>query len=142
MHIPPKRVAQLLTALAWLILLVTACSVPVAEGGGSDPAATALRPGTTLWSYQDISNVFTAAWSPDGHFLAVGGADGTVQVHDALTGTIALSLYRQSGAVWSVPWSPHGRRLASASWDATVRVWDFAPGRLLRSHRRHAYDVL
>ncbi|HKF35915.1 MAG TPA: hypothetical protein VKB35_03365 [Ktedonobacteraceae bacterium] len=48
MHIPPKRVAGLLIALAWLVLLGTACSIPVAGGASSDPAP-ALQPGAMLW---------------------------------------------------------------------------------------------
>jgi WD40 repeat protein len=136
MHIPPKCFVRLLIALALLILLLTACSVPDA-GTDSDPAATALRPGTTLWSYQGISNVFTAAWSPDGHFLAIGEADGTVQVRDALTGTITVSPYGHTGAVWSIAWSPDGKRLATASWDATVQVWQARTGQHLLTYRGH-----
>lgn len=49
-------------AFGWLILLLAACSAP---------PASALRLGTTWWTYQGASSVFTAAWSPDGKSLAL-----------------------------------------------------------------------
>ena len=78
MYIQPKRVARLLIALVWLILLLTACSIPAVGGASSDPATPTPRPGTMLWYYQGSSSVFTAAWSPNGHLLAVGETDGAV----------------------------------------------------------------
>src|SRR5215469_16723373 len=94
MPIPPKSLARSLLALSWLLFFLAACSF-------SDPA-TALRPGTLLWGYQGAASVFTAAWSPNGHSLALGEADGTVQVRDALTGTLTFSLYGHTGAVWAL----------------------------------------
>ena len=58
-----------LFACGWLVLLLAACSAP---------PASALRLGSTLWTYQGASSVFTAAWTPDGKYLALGEADGTV----------------------------------------------------------------
>ena len=142
MFIQPRRVAQLLFALAWLTLLVTACSIPVAGGTGADPATPTLQPGTLLWNYQGTSNVFTAAWSPNGHLLAIGEADGSVQVLDAMTGNVILSVHSSTQKIWAVAWSPDGTRFAAASWDTTVRVWDIATGRLLVTYRGHTGEAL
>jgi len=113
-----------------LILLLTACSTlnTVVDPA---PSASVLKPGTTVWNYQGASNILTAAWSPDGHFLAIGEAGGTVQVRDAMKGTVTLSLYGHTGAVWAV------ERIASGSWDTTVQVWQATTGQHLFTYRDH-----
>ena len=122
------RIAAWLFACGWLVLLLVACSAP---------PASALRLGSTLWTYQGASSVFTAAWSPDGKYLALGEADGTVQVRDAVTGKLTFSLYGHTGAVWALAWSPDGTRIASASWDTTVQVWEATTGRQVFTYRGH-----
>src|SRR5215470_10648675 len=127
------RSAAWLFAFGWLVLFLAACSAP---------PASALRLGTTLWTYQGASSVFTAAWSPGGNSLALGEADGTVQVRDAVAGTLTFSLDGHTAAVWALAWSPDGKRIASASWDGTVRVWDTVTGHLLLIYRGHTGEVL
>src|SRR5215469_8075598 len=110
---------------AWLLavgafLLFLAACAPHSTAASFDAAPAALRPGTLLWGYQGAFSAFTAAWSPDGHVLAIGEADGTVQVRDAVTGTLTLSLHGHTQQVWALAWSPDGKRLATASWDKTV----------------------
>ena len=114
------RTAAWLFACGWLVLLLVACSAP---------PASALRLGSTLWTYQGASGVFTAAWSPGGKYLALGEEDGTVQIRDAVRGTLTFNMYGHIGTVWALAWSPDGRRLASASWDTTVQVWEATSGR-------------
>ncbi len=117
--LPAHRLGWVL-ALGWLIVLLAACSI-------ADPAVGSAHPtivhalGSTLWTYQGSSSVFTAAWSPDGKHLALGEADGTVQVRNVVTGTIDFSVHGHTNAVWAVAWSPDGKRIASAADD--VRVW-------------------
>lgn len=65
MSLATKRLVRLLIVLARLALGVRACSI--GSGTGSD---TVPSPGTKLWDYQGTSNVFTAAWSPDGTWLS------------------------------------------------------------------------
>ena len=84
-----------------------------------------------MWSYQGTSSAFTDAWSPDGRFIAIGDADGTVQVRNAMTGTLTLSLNgdTQAGAGgwpvarWQAP------RLGLLGFDRAGL--DVASGRLL-----------
>src|SRR5712691_290042 len=112
-----------LLAIGGLMLLMTACATLNVSAMAVQPApATSIPPGTTLLTAHTTFNVLTAAWSPDGKRLALGGTDGTVQVRDATTGTILFTVHGHATQVWAVAWSPDGKRLASASWDKTVQV--------------------
>src|SRR5437868_4503652 len=93
------RAAVWLVAFYWFILSLTACSAA---------HATSVPLGTTLFTSQSSINVFTAAWSPDGTRLALGRADGSIQVRDGLTGKILSTLHAHNNHVWSVAWSPDG----------------------------------
>lgn len=68
--------------------------------------------------------VISVAFSPDGRWLACGGAGGTLIVWNAMTAQRLLTLGGHTGDVHSVAFSPDGKRLASASEDGTVKVWD------------------
>ena len=68
-----------------------------------------------------------AVFSPDGHTLAIVGANytGIVRLWNVDTDTEVDSHWDHTGAVNSVVFSPDGRTLASAgSVDGTVRLWD------------------
>jgi WD40 repeat protein len=81
----------------------------------------------------------SAALSPDGQRLAVGGpdSDGMVRVYDVTTGQLLLELAGHV-RVASVAFSPDGgRRLVSAGMDKTVKLWDTATGHEILTLREH-----
>ncbi|MFE2716958.1 trypsin-like peptidase domain-containing protein [Streptomyces mirabilis] len=73
--------------------------------------------------------VYSVAFSPDGHTLATGSIDHTARLRDVATGKTRTVLRGHRGPVWSVAFSPDGRTLATASEDRTVRLWDVATGK-------------
>jgi WD40 repeat protein/serine/threonine protein kinase len=83
------------------------------------------------------------AFSPDGDRLAVGSADGFVQILDGTplggpgdAGQL-LTLEGHGDAVAGLAYSPDGGRVASASRDETAKVWDAHTGREVVTFRGH-----
>lgn len=83
------------------------------------------------------------AFSPDGLRLAVGSADGAVQILDGTpmggtsdTGEVHI-LEGHEHAVVGLAYSPDNRRVVSASRDGTAKVWDVDSGRETMTFRRH-----
>lgn len=69
--------------------------------------------------------VHTVAYSPDGHRIASGSLDQTIQLWDADNGRpIGTPLSGHTAMVSAVAFSPDGHLLASASADGTVRLWN------------------
>ncbi|HLZ58262.1 MAG TPA: WD40 repeat domain-containing protein [Ktedonosporobacter sp.] len=67
--------------------------------------------------------VRAVAWSPDAELLAVG-ADRSLQIWDARSGTKLTTLQGQTGEVSGLAWSRKNHLLTSISRDGSLRVWD------------------
>jgi len=96
------------------------------------PAATPIpTKNKAVYTYPGHKDeVFTAAWSPNGLYVASAGGnihsrlgDTRVHVWDARTVRERYMYPGHSHVVRKVAWSPDGTRIASASEDQTVQVW-------------------
>jgi eukaryotic-like serine/threonine-protein kinase len=106
-----------------------------------------------LYTYPGHQNqVFTAAWSPDGTFIASAGGSTTdprqgdtgVHVWQAQTPQRGqnVCIYRgHTTLVRMVAWSPDGTRVASASEDGYVKVWATTTGNTLVTYPGHKNKV-
>src|SRR5207248_691823 len=94
------RAIKSFLAIGWFVLLLTACAtrdLPAVTSG----QMIHIPLGTTLLTPQSASSVFTVAWSQDGTRLALGYADGSVQVRNATTGKIDFTVRSHTGQVWA-----------------------------------------
>ncbi|MEV5719082.1 serine/threonine-protein kinase [Amycolatopsis mediterranei] len=72
----------------------------------------------------ELPGVQALAFSPDGHVLAAGRADGAVTLWDVTKRELLYTVSGHTGAVLSLKFSPDGKVLASGGVDQTVRLWD------------------
>ncbi len=72
---------------------------------------------------EDLGDVFSVSFSPDGRLIASGSIDGTILLWDIATGNTATL---EGQAVSSIAFSPNESEtlLASGSPDGTILLWD------------------
>ena len=85
-----------------------------------------------LRTFEQLTRVFTLAWSPEGAQLAVSCEDGDVYLWDVERGTHRL-LRGHSEPCIRIGFSPDGSLLFTGSRDGTTRLWDTALGQLIVS---------
>jgi WD40 repeat protein/tRNA A-37 threonylcarbamoyl transferase component Bud32 len=121
----------------------------LAAGAGRGGAIRAWNATTGL-----LEHTFNFDWkpwslaaTPDGHRLAVGGAEGVVRVLDAATGAEVNKLVGHTFPVRAVAFGPTGRLLASGDGDigrddaGVIKVWDLATGREVFTFRGHTDPI-
>jgi hypothetical protein len=95
-----------------------------------------------------VTPTYSAAFSPNGKYVAAGAYDGTIRVWDVPTGELRHTLKGHKttpvpgktygyGPVSSVAFSTDGNNLASSTWGEVV-LWDMASGRMRLSIDGHA----
>ncbi|MBX5449408.1 WD40 repeat domain-containing serine/threonine protein kinase [Thermogemmatispora sp.] len=87
------------------------------------------------------NGIYAVAWSPDGQLIASSGADGSVQIWEALSGRLLQLCQGHRGPIYGLAWSPDGQCLASAGRDGTVRLWSLSSGKELTSYQGHTSYV-
>ncbi len=76
-------------------------------------------------------------FSPDGRWLLVTLADGSMRFLSVSDGVLAGARFGHEDDVRSVEFSSDGRRLLSASADHTARIWSVPGGEVLAEPLRH-----
>ena len=97
--------------------------------------------GTPLTLHWNTNRVNSVGFSPDSSRIVAGGADGTVRVWDAVTGTETHTLRVDTREVTSVGFSPDGSQIVSGDAAGTVRVWDADKGTETLALRGHTSGV-
>jgi WD40 repeat protein/serine/threonine protein kinase/DNA-binding SARP family transcriptional activator len=93
------------------------------------------RTGRTLVTLRSDhpADVLAVAYSPSGHLVATGSADGTAAIWNASTGKAVHLLRAHRGGVFATRFSADGKRLVTLGADRAVRVWEVRSGRLLHT---------
>jgi TIR domain/WD domain, G-beta repeat len=107
----------------------TLSTVPVPKHAPTTPLLPSLRPEAvsllrTLTGH--TNNVWSVAFSTDGHTLASGGDDHTIKLWNLATGKEVFILTKHTDSVYSVGLSPDGQTLASGSADNKIKIWGHA----------------
>lgn len=111
---PRRHLAALLALVAGTVSL-TACSVPLAWGGGPAGIYLVAADGSGLARLSDVPA--QPDWSPDGDRLAFADADGIVVIDADSTGRVRVAEAVRPGPP---AWSPDGDRLAFVDPDALL----------------------
>jgi WD40 repeat protein len=82
-------------------------------------------------------SVNSIAISPDGHWLASGGGDGTVRIWDLTTGEELRGGACQHGGVICVAFAPDGRTIVSGDQGSNVYLWEVATAEAIRVFKGH-----
>ncbi len=101
----------------------------------------------TSLSYTTLGDVGTwvlsAAWSPNGKYIAVGCTNyNAAYILDITTGDATLTYTFHSKPVEIVAWSPLGHVVASGSDDSSVRIWNPFSGKDSMVYRGHTTPVI
>lgn len=85
--------------------------------------------------------VLSAAFSPDGQYIAIGDQAGNIRLWDILTGTLRNTLVGHKYYVTSVTFNSDGTKIISASRDCTIRIWDVKSSKLERILNGHNHAI-
>jgi WD40 repeat protein len=90
---------------------------------------------STLLRKLDRQNgaILALAWSPDGKYIAVGGAAPEVTLYDADSGVLKASLKGHSAGIYALAFSPDSSTLATGGFDGQVRLYRIPAGELIKA---------
>lgn len=91
-----------------------------------------------LPTFKHNAPVNSIAFSPDGKYLASGGADQTIKLWEVATGKLLHTFRGHRSSVLAVKFSPDGANIASASADATIKIWGTTSGVVVKTLEGHS----
>ncbi len=87
-------------------------------------------------------SVCSAAFSPDGKWVAMGNWSGSIGIFDSATGAMKFQNEGHSVPVRQLTFTTDGKRLLSGGDDCMVRIWDIDHGDLLMTlPQDHEYRI-
>ena len=111
---------------------------------------TATGKQTATLTGSKAHQLYHVTFSPDGKYLAAGGAilnktaqpdGGGVILWSAVTGKMVWSNLEHEAIQTQFAFSPDGKLLATAGNDRTLRVWESCNGKLLKAIETRGYNV-
>ena len=102
---------------------------------------TVLDAATGVPLFPALTNLTAWAVSPDDQWLAVAGADFTVQIQDLATGRLVGAASGHNEIVSEINFGPDSRQMITASFDRTARRWEIPSGKPFDPPLRHDSTV-
>jgi WD40 repeat protein len=146
--------AKISTYQTWVTSLAFVPGKPwLATSGGQ---SLQFRPGEVqLWSLENgellrsfpghTANVWTVAVSPNGKWIASGGYNGRVLVHEVETGAQVAAFDKPKGWVRTVCFAPDSSTLVAGAEDGSLQFWKteggFAELKTVKAHDAAVYQV-
>lgn len=87
------------------------------------------------------SIIWTAVFSPNGHWLVTTHGDGAIRVWDVIQRRRTVGFSEHEGPVRTVAWARDGKHIASAGEDRVIMIWDAETGRRKTFLTGHATRV-
>jgi len=81
------------------------------------------------------------AVSPVQNLVALGDAEGNIQIRDLDTGRGTMNIKAHDDQIYSIAFSPDGLYLASSGQDCNIKLWDLKSGKLLHYFEETAVDA-
>jgi WD40 repeat protein/class 3 adenylate cyclase len=101
------------------------------------PDRRPLDGGVTIWDWErgraqhrvEVGHIVSAIdFDPSGDWIAIGRADGIVEIWDVQTGERLAARFPTQTSVFDIAYSPDGARIATGGDDGTVRLFDADAG--------------
>lgn len=96
----------------------------VANGMGVHSVAVLSGVTTAIDNANQFAQMGPTAYSPDGKWFAIGHADRTITLWNALTQTPVTTLHGHKTSVNTLAYSQDGKTLASGSGSGELKLWD------------------
>ena len=91
---------------------------------------------------ENIGDVYSVAFSPNGQQLASGGLASEIDLWDVNTGKrLRVFSGPDQSVTNSVAFSPDGQTLAAGNRDTTVRLWDVNTSTILHTFKRQSASI-
>jgi len=83
-----------------------------------------------------LGSLSSAAYSPDGRYIATCGGEGAF-LWEIETGSVIRTFRGHTGVVYSVAFSPDGTKVLTGIYDRTAKQWETATGNCIRTFSGH-----
>lgn len=84
---------------------------------------------------------YALAIHPNGHIIASGDNEGTVQLWNIKTGKFISEFYPYEETITGLAFTPDGKRIITSSEGKVIKIWDLASGGLVRELIGHRDSI-